>query len=698
MRSGQVITAKMGDTVLQSGLVDGPVSVVELDFSHFSSTRGSSFGELAISRLAVDGVLYEEPSVEPCKTMVGGIIANQTWAREDSPYCVTNDVYVSGSLRIREGVEVRFDGNHVFEVAGRLRAEGTAEAPIQFHPANPAVGWQGLLFRDAVPGSYFVHTIIEGSKNSGVRITNTPPAFTNCWIINNGTEGQGGGINADIRTGAEFTLKGCVISNNTSKSYGGGVQLRIVNSRFVAESCDFTHNAAGVYGGGFMAWAEAASLRLAACSSISNVVTAGSGGGLCGIGVARLSDLNPNFELELTDCRVIGNKAGSGDARLEAVGAGIGIDSGTSRIRNCWIVGNSAPVGMVGGGGVYFGTPATAAQALLENCVIAHNQRVGSSPGGAGVRCTYAVNVKIANCTFFGNGSDNGAITLYQYEPGAGITTITNSVLWGGTGSGPVFSGSNFSVGYSCIQGGWPGTGNITANPALCLDNYSLLSLSPCVDAGHPGLPFRDSLISSDDCSPYARGTSRNDLGAFGGPGVCYWTEPRAEPVLRIAPDNEIGFLGQPVSLGVIATGAEPLVYQWFKNGVALAGRTNMVLTLPNSTLADAGAYVVEVTNPLGEVTSLPVRLGIAKYACVAQGSSAGLPRLLIRHGKVGERCVLYSISRLPAGETLTVPGNPPEGWELRETLVFDATEVEWTDPQVLGAGETRYYAVLPAP
>lgn len=632
-------------------------------------------------------------AVEPCKTRVGGTIANQTWTREDSPYCVTNDVYVSGSLRIREGVEVRFDGNHVFEVAGRLRTEGTAEAPVQFHPANPAVGWQGLLFRDAVPGSYFVHTIIEGSKNSGVRITNTPPAFTNCWIINNTTDREGAGINADIRTGAEFTLKGCVISNNTAKGYGGGVQLRIVNSRFVAENCDFTQNAAGGYGGGFMAWAEAASLRLAACSSISNVVTnAGGDSGYCGIGVGRLNDNNPNFDLELADCRVIGNTARSAGGGYWAYGAGVGINSGTSRVKNCWVVGNAARSGVVKGGGVYLGTPA---KVVFENCVIAANQIVGSSHGAAGIDGWHTITVQIRNCTLFGNGTENGSATLYAPDS---TTTITNSILWGGTGSGPVFSGSNFSVGYSCVQGGWTGISNITANPALCLDNYSLLSLSPCVDASHPGLQFRDSLISSDDCSPYARGTSRNDMGAYGGPGVCYWTQPRAEPVIRIAPENEIGFLGQPVSLGVIATGAEPLVYQWFKNGVALAGRTNMVLTLPSTTLADAGAYVVEVTNPLGEAVSLPVQLGIARYACVPLGFSAGRPRLLIRHGWVGGRCVLYSISRLPAGDTLVVPGNPPEGWELRETIVFSAPEVEWTDPQVLGVGETRYYGVLPAP
>ena len=76
-------------------------------------------------------------------------------------------------------------------------------------------------------------------------------------------------------------------------------------------------------------------------------------------------------------------------------------------------------------------------------------------------------------------------------------------------------------------------------------DNLSLIEGSPCIDAGDPGLEFRDGCRSDEPCSPFARGGPRNDMGAYGGPGVCYWTQPRAEPVIRIAPDYEIGFQGQ---------------------------------------------------------------------------------------------------------------------------------------------------------
>ena len=106
-------------------------------------------------------------------TYVSGPISGGTWTQDAAPFLVTNDVYISGSLNIKEGVEVRFLSNWVFEVGGKLRAFGSAAAPVVFQPADTNVGWQGLLFRDAVPGSFFVYTTIQGSKNSGVRITNT---------------------------------------------------------------------------------------------------------------------------------------------------------------------------------------------------------------------------------------------------------------------------------------------------------------------------------------------------------------------------------------------------------------------------------------------------------------------------------------------------------------------------------------------
>ena len=161
---------------------------------------------------------------------------------------------------------------------------------------------------------------------------------------------------------------------------------------------------------------------------------------------------------------------------------------------------------------------------------------------------------------------------------------------------------------------------------------------------------------------------------------------------------HQIGFVGQPVSLDVIATGLEPLAYQWFKNDSPVAGQTNTVMTIPSAALADAADYYVKVSNALGE-TSPAVQLGVAVYEARPAGlNPQGRPRLLIRNGQAGEKCAIYSATIIPTGEVWQVPGTDPTAWELRDTLTLVGSEFEWTDPRPLIAGEERYYGVVPVP
>jgi hypothetical protein len=591
------------------------------------------------SLLALLGLSLLLPPALRAETLVGGTIANQNWTRDKSPYLVTNDVYVSGSLTIREGVEVRFEGNYVFEAAGRLRAVGTAAEPVHFHPADANVGWQGLLFRDAVPGSYFVHTIIEGSKQSGVRITNTPPAFTNCWIINNTTLGNGGGILASI-SGPALILKDCYITNNTAGvptaggSYGGGV---FVSGTSFLINCDISEN--------------------------RTLGQSGVGGGIDGRG----------------DCTIYNSRIIKNVANGSAFHWGDGVHFMNGKLR-------------------------------MQNCLVATNGTFGAPARGGGFRL-YAAEVDLVNCILSGNASHGiategslrllNSMILSSEASGIGIwsgsVSVTNSILFFNSNSGHQID-SNATVRYSDIQGGYPGEGNISFTPSLCPDTFALLAGSPCIDAGHPGREFRDSVLNADDCSPYARGTVRNDMGAYGGPGVAYWTQPRAEPVIRLAPDNTIGFRNQAVALHVLATGQDTLSYQWFRDGAPLAGKTNALLALPAAALGDVGAYVVEVRNDLGLVTSVPVRLGVAQLEAVTEGLDQGRPRLRVRNGQAGQKCAIYARGALPPGESLTVPGAGAAAWELRATLDFTTAEATWTDPRPLAADEARYYGVLPVP
>ena len=90
---------------------------------------------------------------------------------------------------------------------------------------------------------------------------------------------------------------------------------------------------------------------------------------------------------------------------------------------------------------------------------------------------------------------------IYLYEghegEGGGSATVVNSILWGHSiGALDMDALSTVTVSYSDVEGGWPGEGNINADPLFRSPQggiYRLLEESPCVDTGTPvGAPDVD--------------------------------------------------------------------------------------------------------------------------------------------------------------------------------------------------------------
>ncbi len=76
-------------------------------------------------------------------------------------------------------------------------------------------------------------------------------------------------------------------------------------------------------------------------------------------------------------------------------------------------------------------------------------------------------------------------------------------------------------------------------------------------------------------------------------------------PAIGRQPSNQTSFVTQTVTFAVSVEGAFPLSFQWRKNGVNIAGATDISYTTPPLTLADDGAtFSVVVTNPKGSATS----------------------------------------------------------------------------------------------
>jgi hypothetical protein len=82
-------------------------------------------------------------------------------------------------------------------------------------------------------------------------------------------------------------------------------------------------------------------------------------------------------------------------------------------------------------------------------------------------------------------------------------------------------------------------------------------------------------------------------------------------PVFAQSLPNQTALLGGTVSFQANASGTGPLGYQWQKDGTPIAGATNANLTLVDVRAADAGAYSVVVTNPIGNASSNEATLAV---------------------------------------------------------------------------------------
>ena len=86
-------------------------------------------------------------------------------------------------------------------------------------------------------------------------------------------------------------------------------------------------------------------------------------------------------------------------------------------------------------------------------------------------------------------------------------------------------------------------------------------------------------------------------------------------PVLIEQPNDQNVCQGNGVVFRGRADGPPPFRYQWFFNGLPLGGATNTFLLLNNAQPADAGSYIVTVTNQWGAVASRPANLTVNSTA-----------------------------------------------------------------------------------
>lgn len=99
----------------------------------------------------------------------------------------------------------------------------------------------------------------------------------------------------------------------------------------------------------------------------------------------------------------------------------------------------------------------------------------------------------------------------------------------------------------------------------------------------------------------------------------------------------------QALALEVEAEGAGAVSYQWKKNGLAIAGATSPLYTIPATVPDDSATYTVEISNALGSVTSDPITVAVSLPPA---GLEAFFPNYTFAN-------TVWDILPLPDGRTL---------------------------------------------
>ncbi len=283
-------------------------------------------------------------------------------------------------------------------------------------------------------------------------------------------EGDGRGFRFHSNEGPTSVIRGFTITRGAINGNGAGIYC-LFSSPTVLD-CKFVGNTVGGWfesGAGGGMYNAASSPTVINCTFIGN-----SGPNLFGESYGGAIYNWLICHLTVINCTFNGNTAG--------VGGGICNVGSNATVVNCTFTGNTATATNFGGGGGIFNNGPTPSSVLtVINCTFSGNSAIVE---GGGMLNVYFCTSNMANCVFW----DNTPNAIYSEQ-----TTHT-------------------TVSYSDVEGGWPGEGNIDADP-LFVDpdgpdddpntwednDYRLSPGSPCIDAADNTAVPLDSLDLDGD-------------------------------------------------------------------------------------------------------------------------------------------------------------------------------------------------------
>jgi predicted outer membrane repeat protein len=297
-------------------------------------------------------------------------------------------------------------------------------------------------------GALTLHSVslTENSSNHGGGIYNENGTLllTDVTFFKNNGSGGGG-----LWTGGDAVLRRVTFEQNMVRLSGGGGMYGSGD----LEDVVFTNNSADGGSGGGM---------YAAGATLQNVTF---NGGYAYAGGALYCD----------DCTLTEVAFNGGDARFEGGGM-----RGSGTLTNVVFNGSHSSVS---GGGFY-------GHGELTNVVF---HRTSARITGGGIY-GYGGELHLTNTTFYANKSDSPdrGTAISTENAGSGAITIVNTVLRGDPAVDPEVlihdPAHKVTITYSDVEGGYPGTGNIDADPRFvdpAGGNLRLQASSPAIDVGN---------------------------------------------------------------------------------------------------------------------------------------------------------------------------------------------------------------------
>lgn len=208
-------------------------------------------------------------------------------------------------------------------------------------------------------------------------------------------------------------------------------------------------------------------------------------------------------------------------------------------------------------------------------------------------------------------------------------------------------------------------------------------------DGFNDGANPRTALTQAGDGNLY--GTT--SAGGPGGRGTIFRLSFTGPLQITAQPGSQTGFTDSAAAFSVAFTGANPIFYQWQKDGTNLSdgafvrGSSSRVLTLSKLQLANAGNYSLIVSNVFGSVASIPALLTMRVSAPVFQGiSRIGANLALVWSSAAGRSYQLQSSIGLPSSIWNNI-GTP-----------FTATGQTLETSVPIGSDAGRFYRVVLLP